>query len=111
MGMFDYVDFVMDCPKCGEKVTDFQTKDKEQNLQWVHPREVENFYSSCNKCKVWIEFVKGWKMKVGGGYRRGDGVWTDVPGDSEVVGIYDNVAASLFNLPGARQADKRREEE
>ena len=27
MGMFDWINFEMDCPKCGELVTGFQSKD------------------------------------------------------------------------------------
>lgn len=56
MGIFNYVDFKCKCPKCGETVADFQTKDGDLFLDTVNYGEVHNFYSSCDKCRVWIEF-------------------------------------------------------
>lgn len=55
MGMFDYVNFEMDCPKCGNKVLGFQTKSAYCVLERVDPVAIDNFYSSC-KCGNWIEF-------------------------------------------------------
>ena len=56
MGMFDYVDFEMDCPGCGKKVNGFQSKDGECYLGWIKPMDVNNFYDACNNCGAWIEF-------------------------------------------------------
>lgn len=56
MGMFDWVNYECDCPKCGAKVTGFQSKDSTCELNDLKPTEVSNFYSSCDECHVWIEF-------------------------------------------------------
>lgn len=55
MGMFDWVDFEIDCPKCGEKVTGFQTKDTECVLKTVKPSQIRDFYSICDNCQIWIQ--------------------------------------------------------
>jgi len=56
MGMYDHVNFETTCPQCGGKVTDFQTKDGPRMLSNMEIWEVNNFYSSCTKCKIWIEY-------------------------------------------------------
>jgi hypothetical protein len=63
MGMFNEVNFRMKCPKCGEEVTGFQTKDGTLSLDTVEPDSVNNFYSSCDNChehgeSTWIEFSR-----------------------------------------------------
>lgn len=63
MGMFNEVNFTMKCPKCGEEVTGFQTKDGTLLLDTVEPDSVNNFYSSCDNCykvgeRTWIEFSR-----------------------------------------------------
>ena len=58
MGMFDDVKFEMDCPKCGKKITGFQSKDGSCTLDTLHFWEVDNFYSDCENCQIWIEFTK-----------------------------------------------------
>jgi hypothetical protein len=55
MGMFDYVHFEMDCPKCGVKITAFQSKDEACYMETIEPDSLTWFYSSC-KCGAWIEF-------------------------------------------------------
>jgi len=55
MGMFDYVHFEMDCPKCNAKITDFQSKDKTCKMETIEPDSLISFYSSC-KCGAWVEF-------------------------------------------------------
>jgi len=57
MGMFDQVNFEMPCPKCGETLRDFQTKDAECALDTIEPDGVANFYSGC-KCGQWVEFSR-----------------------------------------------------
>lgn len=59
MGMFDYVNYEMKCPTCGETVTGFQSKSGPCLLITVDPWSVDNFYSSCKKCGTWIEYESG----------------------------------------------------
>lgn len=56
MGMFDYVNYAMDCPTCGRHIAVFQTKDLGCNLDTVEPTSVANFYAYCDHCESWIEF-------------------------------------------------------
>ena len=58
MGMFDDIKFEINCPKCGERVTGFQSKDGPCRLLTLEYWEVDNFYSSCNKCGAWIDFTR-----------------------------------------------------
>jgi len=55
--MFDYVKHEMDCPKCGAKITGFQSTDGPCVLAELEYWEVDNFYSSCHNCDVWVEFI------------------------------------------------------
>ena len=55
MGMFNYVDFEYECPKCGNKLKGFQTKDGNLILRTVSPISVNNFYDLCSKCNAWID--------------------------------------------------------
>lgn len=57
MGMYDYVDFEIECPKCKNLIKDFQTKDGSQMLSHLKFYEVDCFYSFCNNCGTWVEFV------------------------------------------------------
>jgi len=56
MGMFDWVNVEVPCPKCGEKLASFQTKDSACELGIVDPTRVSNFYSNCEHCGEWVEF-------------------------------------------------------
>ena len=56
MGMYDYVDYTMPCPTCGNKVDGFQSKDGECLLSKLGIGEVDNFYTFCRTCGTWIEF-------------------------------------------------------
>lgn len=58
MGLFDYVNFKMPCPRCGSEVGDFQSKSAGSDMVTVEPEDVTNFYSACDKCKAWIEFYR-----------------------------------------------------
>lgn len=58
MGMFDNVNFKMNCPNCGKEVDDFQTKDHHCALNTIDPDLVDDFYSSCDNCKTWISFER-----------------------------------------------------
>ena len=61
MGMFNYVDFECECPQCGDTITGFQTKDGNLVMKTVHPNSVGSFYSSCDNCGRWVDFVRGCK--------------------------------------------------
>jgi hypothetical protein len=52
--MFDFVDFRAKCPRCGDEVTGFQTKDDSCGLRLLWPHEVSIFYAPCKKCRAWI---------------------------------------------------------
>ena len=66
MGMFDYVDFEMDCPKCGARVKDFQTKDLDCLMETVSPRQVSEFYGDCDACGAILYFTRKvpWQIVV-----------------------------------------------
>ncbi len=57
MGMFDYVDFECKCPQCGTKVDGFQSKDGDCSLSKIDFFMVDNFYSSCPKCGLLLQFT------------------------------------------------------
>jgi Fe2+ or Zn2+ uptake regulation protein len=57
MGMYDYIkDFEIDCPKCGNRVAEFQTKEGERLLDNLEFWQVNNFYALCDNCNEFIEF-------------------------------------------------------
>lgn len=58
MGMFDWVNVQIKCPKCGNTVKDFQTKDSSCGLEIIDPTYITNFYSPCRHCNNWIEFSR-----------------------------------------------------
>lgn len=55
MGMFDYVKYEAPCPKCGTKITNWQTKDSDCSLTTVEPWQVDKFYAPCPHCHAWID--------------------------------------------------------
>ncbi len=58
MGMFDWIDYEGECPKCGAEVKDFQSKDGPCNLIRLKPWEVYRFYAMCRNCRSWLEYVR-----------------------------------------------------
>jgi hypothetical protein len=58
MGMFDWVDFSIKCPLCGEMLVGFQTKDLENQLKTVNYKDTKNFYNCCKNCKTSVHFYK-----------------------------------------------------
>lgn len=56
MGLFNHVRFEMDCPKCGTRLKDFQTKDGYPTMDTVNYWECHNFYTWCENCNTWVEF-------------------------------------------------------
>ena len=57
MGMFDYIKYEMDCPKCGNKLNKFQSKDGLCCLARLEYWEVDNFYAFC-QCGACVEFTR-----------------------------------------------------
>lgn len=60
MGLFNYVDYKMNCPECGHLIDGFQTKDESivpLYMKHVTFDQVSRFYSSCGNCGLWIEFA------------------------------------------------------
>ena len=57
MGMFDEIIFEMNCPVCGIKVDNFQSRDSDCKLQKLKFTEVDHFYTMCNGCSAWIEYT------------------------------------------------------
>jgi len=57
MGMYDNIEFKATCDQCGQELSDFQSKDGPCNLAILSPRDVKNFYTSCNKCNTWHEWL------------------------------------------------------
>ena len=55
MGMFDWINYEAPCPRCGKKVTGWQSKNGNCELNTLEPYEVEFFYSMCDSCKTWID--------------------------------------------------------
>jgi len=56
MGMFDYVKYKAPCKKCGEELTEWQSKDGECSLSIIEPKDVNRFYTDCKICKSWNEY-------------------------------------------------------
>ena len=61
MGMFNWVDFVCNCPLCDSEVIGFQTKEGDLILDTVEFESVNNFYSGCDDCGTWVEFDRNCK--------------------------------------------------
>jgi len=58
MGMFDWVNVRMDCPKCGKLLDTFQSKDLYCAMEKIDPDYFQTFYTSCDYCKSWISFSR-----------------------------------------------------
>lgn len=58
MGMYDYIDFKTNCPRCGEIVSGFQSKDLDCELKTYSPLCVDYFYGSCLNCQNWITYSR-----------------------------------------------------
>ena len=55
MGMFDWVKYDEGkCPKCGEALSGWQSKDGPCVLAELEPWQVDNFYTSCDNCGQWV---------------------------------------------------------
>ncbi len=56
MGMFDWINVKIPCPKCGKDIEGFQSKDKDCNLDCLEFWEVDNFYSFCEHCEMMVTY-------------------------------------------------------
>jgi hypothetical protein len=56
MGMFDYVRYSAPCFKCGEVLTEWQSKDGDCALDTIEPPIGGRFYADCPKCRTWNEY-------------------------------------------------------
>ena len=57
MGMFDYVNVMIDCPNCTETLKDSQTKSHDCLLSVLDSTEVDYFYTYCD-CGEKITFER-----------------------------------------------------
>lgn len=57
MGMFDWVNIKLPCPKCGKEIEGFQSKDGECLLDCLEFWQVDSFHSYCNNCKAAVEYT------------------------------------------------------
>ena len=58
MGMFDTINFEMPCPKCGETLSDFQSKDADCTLKLLDPDQVGEMHTSCDSCGHWVSLSR-----------------------------------------------------
>ncbi|EDY82979.1 hypothetical protein VDG1235_2602 [Verrucomicrobiia bacterium DG1235] len=60
MGMYDEISVPPEtkCVKCGEPITGFQSKDGPCELKVLDYSEVDNFYTDCEACGHWNEYVR-----------------------------------------------------
>ena len=57
MGMYDNINFKIECPRCKKEIQGFQSKDGHCVMETLEFYEVNNFYASCSNCRTWIEFT------------------------------------------------------
>jgi len=58
MGLYDHLRFKIACPTCGEPMEDFQSKDGACCMETLEITDVDNFYSSCDKCRTWVDYKR-----------------------------------------------------
>jgi hypothetical protein len=76
MGMYDYVNFAMNCPNCGAEVDGFQSKSGPCTLSFIDPQETTNFYSACSRCGTLYEFIKKYEFPYSTNEREHCGTYT-----------------------------------
>ena len=57
MGMFDWINIKLPCPKCGREIEGFQSKDGECLLDCLEFWKVDNFYSHCDYCGTIVDYT------------------------------------------------------
>ena len=60
MGMFDWVNVPVEikCPRCNMPLKGWQTKDTVCELITVELKDVYCFYTHCDGCGQWVEYVR-----------------------------------------------------
>ena len=58
MGMFDWVNAKLPCPKCGHENQGWQSKDGPCHMKILEPSQVNEFYTSCDECGEWLVYSK-----------------------------------------------------
>ena len=61
MGMFDKVNYKMECPNCNKIIDNFQTKSGKNLLMTVNVKDISfggTFYARCYECNLYINFQK-----------------------------------------------------
>ena len=56
MGIYNNVNFEMNCPECDAMITQFQTKEGEGIFDTVEFHTINNFHAICPRCQALIEF-------------------------------------------------------
>lgn len=56
MGVYNLVDFQINCTNCGTLITQFQTKEGPGIFEIVKFNEVNNFHAICPGCESFLEF-------------------------------------------------------
>jgi C4-type Zn-finger protein len=56
MGIYNIVNFSLNCPVCGSLIKQFQTKEGNGVFDVVAFNEVNNFYAICPSCSSLVEF-------------------------------------------------------
>ena len=97
MGMFDYVKYECVCPVCKNKVDGFQTKDKECILDVVEPQSVDNFYTHCQTCGVWVHQDKWKKGAIRGHYFSGWPHWEEAELHSVEKRLCDETSSTIID--------------
>lgn len=57
MGLFDYINFKTECPKCKNKLNEFQSKNGPCAMYTLEFWMVDNFYDMCHKCETYVEYT------------------------------------------------------
>jgi hypothetical protein len=74
MGIYNLVNFQINCTVCNTLIRQFQTKEGDTMFTTVEFTEVNNFYAICPYCQSWVEFfyapeghertIEDYKMRI-----------------------------------------------
>jgi Fe2+ or Zn2+ uptake regulation protein len=56
MGIYNLVNFQIDCPTCNALITQFQTKEGDGVFEIIEFTKVNNFHAICQQCQSLVEF-------------------------------------------------------
>ena len=57
MGMYDNIEYEANCLQCGNRLSNFQSKDGPCRLENLKPNAVDSFYTNCEKCSTRNHFT------------------------------------------------------